>query len=104
MCDMGLRQDVMRTAFAIVDQSGRDHPFSNGLAGRRWFDGFRSRHPNLTMRIAQPLSYSQVTAANKETIHNLFAKLGALCAHLNLLSKLIQIFNAGISIVHRLGK
>ena len=83
MCDVGFgltRQDV---AFAIVDQSRRDHPFSNGLAGKRWFDGFRSRHPSFTMRIVQPLSYSQATAASKKIIDNFFAKLGALCAHLN---------------------
>ena len=34
MADMGFgltREDVMRTAFLIVDKSGREHPFSNGM-------------------------------------------------------------------------
>ncbi len=56
-CDMGFgltREDVVRTAYAIVDQSGRKYPFRNGMAGRSWFDGFRSHHPKLSPRIAQP--------------------------------------------------
>ena len=110
MCDMGFgltRQDVMRVAYSIVEKAGREHPFSNGMAGRAWFDGFRSRNPNLTMRISQPLSYSRATAANKDIIDDFFAKMGAIYAHLNLLSKPMQIYNVdetGISVVHKAGK
>ena len=110
MCDMGFgltRQDVMRVAYSIVEKSGREHPFSNGMAGRAWFDGFRSRNHNLTMRISQPLSYSWATASNKEIIDDFFAKLGAIYARLNLLTKPMQIFNVdetGISVVHKTGK
>ena len=110
MCDMGFgltRQDVMRVAYSIVEKSGREHPFSNGMAGRAWFDGFRSRNPNLTMRISQPLSYSRATAANKDIIDDFFAKMGAIYARLNLLSKPMQIYNVdetGISVVHKAGK
>ena len=60
MCDMGFglsREDVMQTAYAIVDKSGRKHPFRNNIAGRSWFDGFRSRHPNLSLHTPQPLSH-----------------------------------------------
>ena len=110
MCDMGFglsRQDVMRVAYSIVEKSGREHPFSNGMAGRAWFDGFRSRNPNLTIRISQPLSYCRATAANKEIVDDFFAKLGSIYARLNLLSKPMQIFNVdetGISVVHKTGK
>ena len=110
MSDMGFglsRDDVMRTAFSIVATSGRPHIFQNGAAGRSWFDGFRSRHPHLTILNAQPLSFARATAANKETIADFFGKLGAICARLNLLAKPMQIFNVdetGISIVHKPGK
>ena len=59
------------------------------------------------MHIAQPLSYCRATAANKEIVNDFFAKLGAIFACLNLLSKPMQIFNideTGISVVHRPGK
>lgn len=110
MADMGFglgREDVMRVAYLIAEKSGRRHPFTNGMAGRNWFDGFRSRHPSLTLRSTQPLSYCRAVSANKETIRDFFGKLGAICARLNLLSKPMQIFNVdetGISIVHKPGK
>ena len=43
----------------------------------------------------------------QDTISDYFAKLGAVCARLNILNKPMQIFNvdeAGISIVHKPGK
>ena len=110
MSDMGFgltREGVMRTAYTIVDRLGRKHPFQNGMAGRSWFEGFRSRHPNLSLRTPQALSHSRAAAANKETISDFFAKLAASCARLNLLSKPMQIFNVdetGISVVHKSGK
>ena len=97
----------MWVAYSIVEKSGRLHLFTNGMAGRAWFDGFRFRNPHLTMHIAQPLSYCRATAANKEIVNDFFAKLGAIFARLNLLSKPMQIFNideTGISVVHRPGK
>ena len=53
MAEMGYgltRCDVMEKAFKIAEKSGRNHPFNEGTAGQTWFDGFRSRHPNLTLR------------------------------------------------------
>ena len=41
MCDMGFglsRHDVIRVAYSIVERSGREHPFSNGMAGRAGLD------------------------------------------------------------------
>jgi hypothetical protein len=110
MSDMGFgltRQDVMRIAYQIVTKSGRPHPFQNGSAGRSWFESFQCRHPNLTLRSAQPLSFARAAAGNKEVIADFFAKLGAICARLNLLAKPMQIFNVdetGISVVHKPGK
>jgi len=49
MCDMGFglsREDVMRVAYTIVEKSGREYPFSNGMASRAWFEGFRSWNPD----------------------------------------------------------
>ena len=110
MADMGFglsREDVMLTAFRIAEISGRKHPFTKGSAGRSWFDGFRSRHQNLTIRSAQSLSHSRAACANENVIRDYFAKLGALCARLNILTKPMQIFNmdeTGLSIVHKPGR
>ena len=56
MADMGFglsRSDVMTVAFKIAEGSGRKHPFKDGAAGRAWFDGFKLRHPRLTLRSTQ---------------------------------------------------
>lgn len=97
----------MVTAFRIAEKSGRKHPFAKGTAGCSWFDGFKSRHPNLTLRSAQSLSHSRAACANEEIIRDYFAKLGAICARLNILVKPMQIFNmdeTGLSIVHKPGR
>lgn len=77
----------MAVAFKIVEASGRKHPFKDGSAGRAWFDGFRSRHPKLTLRSPQSLSHARASCASHEIVSDFFAKLGAVCAKLNLLSK-----------------
>ena len=90
MGDMGFgltHQEVMHLAFQMADKSGIKHPFKNGSAGRKWFNAFRSRHPNLTLCNPEALSYARVKSVNSKTIEDFFAKLGALCPHLNLLTK-----------------
>ena len=61
MAEMGFnltKEDVLHLAFKIADNSGRQHPFVDGL----------SHYSNLTNRTPQLLSYNQETCANKETI------------------------------------
>ena len=110
MADMGFglsRDDIRSTAYKIAETCGRAHPFHNEMAGRAWLDGFFRRHPNLTVRKPQSLSYNRAVSANIDTINDYFAKIGALYARLNILTKPMQIYNmdeCGISIVHTPGK
>lgn len=110
MADMGFglsREDVMALAFNIAEKTGKTHPFKGGFAGRGWYEGFKSRHPRLTLRSPQPLSYCRALCSNKETIDDFFEKLGGVYGRLNLISKPMQIFNVdetGIGIVHKPGK
>ena len=106
--EIGLsREDVMRLGFLLAEKSGKRHPFENGMAGRGWFDGFRARHPNLTLRTPQPLSYNRAHGVNDVVIQNFFAKLDATYARLNIFSKPMLIYNmdeTGVSVVHKVGK
>ena len=92
----------MRTAYTIVNSTGRTHPFQNGIAGRAWFDGFMLRHPNLTLGTTQPLSYRWAAAACQENVADFLATLGAICACLNLLIKpmIFNVDETGISIIN----
>ena len=110
MADMGYgltREAVMHMVCIIVEKCERPHPFKNEKAGRWWFQGFKSRHPNLTVRMPQSLAYCRALSANKENISDFFGKLGAVYGKLNVIFKPMPIFNAdetGVTIVHRPGK
>ena len=110
MADMGFgltREGIMAMAYAIVEKTGRNHPFKSGHAGRGWYESFMSRQPLLTLRTPQAMSYARAVCANKERINDFFAKLGAIFGRLNLISKPGQIFNAdetGVTIVHKPAK
>lgn len=76
--DMGFgltRDDVMGMAFAIVEKAQRKHPFKSGHAGRGWYEGFMARHPKLSLRTPQALSYCRASSSEKKTIEDFFAKL-----------------------------
>ena len=110
MSEMGFglsRDTVMHLAYNIVVKAQRKHPFKDGKAGRAWFDGFRRRHPKLTIRSPQPLSYCRALSANVDTINDFFGKLGSVYGRLNLISKPMQVYNCdetGVSIVHKPSK
>lgn len=110
MADRGfglIGEDIMRIAFTIVDKSRRPHPFQDGMAGRGWLEAFRRRHPELSLRTPQALSYSRAASASKEKVADFFAKLGSLYGRLNLITKPMQVYNideTGITIVHKPGK
>ena len=61
-------------AFSIAEKSGRDHPFKSGHAGRGWYEGFMSRHVNLTLRVPQPLSYAHAVSGNKDAVDDFFCE------------------------------
>lgn len=110
MADMGFgltREDIMQLAYQIAEKTGKQHLFRNGSAGQSWFEAFCGRHPKLTFRTPQPLSYCRALCANEETIGNLFSKLGVIYGKLNLFTKPKQVYNVdetGVSIVHKPGK
>ena len=104
-CGLG-REDVMRAAFTIVEKSGRPHSFKNGMAGRGWWEGFMRRHRGLSLRKPQPLSVARARAGTDEVIKT-FEKLGGIYGRLNLLSKLMLVFNCdetGMTVVHSPGR
>ena len=87
MANMGFglsRSDVMVVAFKIAEASGRKHLFTDSAASRAWNDGFRSRHPQLTLRSTQSLSHARASCANREIISDYLGKLAAVCAKLNV--------------------
>ncbi|XP_013381467.1 uncharacterized protein LOC106152439 isoform X4 [Lingula anatina] len=59
--------DVRRKAYEIADASGRSHPFRNGIAGYDWFEGFRTRHPEVTFRKSATVKPLKVQMASTDS-------------------------------------
>ena len=96
MCDMGYGltvEDIRRVAYVIASNSGRPHPFKNGKASLDWYEGFLRRFPCLTLRKEEALSYMRAKNADEKIIEDFFAKLAAVLARLNLLSKPMLVYN-----------
>ena len=110
MADVGyglMRKTVIELAFIIIQKSERKNPFRGGKAGHPWFEGFRRRHPQISLQAAQPLSYCRAISSNQATVDDFFGKLGSLYGCLNLITKPMLIYNCdetGINIVHKPGK
>ena len=65
---------------------------------------FLGRYPCLTLRKEEALSYMRARSAQDKVVEEFFAKLAAVLARLNLLSKPMLIYNAdetGFSKVHK---
>jgi len=58
-----------------------------------WWESFRRRHPKLTLRTADLLSYARAMASDPETIGNYFDLLEHTLVENDLLDKPAQIFN-----------
>ena len=71
MVDMGYGltvEDVRTVAYRIAHNSGRPHPFTDGRAGRDWYDGFLRRYPCLTLRKEEALSYMRARSAQDKVV------------------------------------
>ena len=106
MADMGFGltiENVRTVAYRLAEASGRSHPFQNRIAGRDWYEAFTKRHPQLSLRKPEALSYARAKNASVEVVDDFFAKLAAVYSRLGLLNRPMQIYNAdetGISKVH----
>ena len=75
IADMGYgltKEDVQHLAYSMAEKIHCKHPFRDRKAGRGWFDGFKSRHPQLSFRSPQSLSYSRAVSANEYVIADFF--------------------------------
>ena len=77
IADMGYgltREDIQQLACKIAEKTGCKHPVKDGKAGRGWFDGFKARHPKLSFRTPQSLSFARAVSANEYLVSDFFFK------------------------------
>ena len=82
------RKEVIALVQSVLDSRGISRTVTNG-----WWESFRRRHPNLTLRTAVPLSVARTKATDPEMLERYFDLLEQTL-HDNLLEgKPGQIFN-----------
>ena len=82
------RQQVLALVQDVVSRKGRAAQVTHG-----WWESFKRRHPQLTLRTASPLSYARAVASNPEVIHRYFDLLEQTILENGLANKPSQIFN-----------
>lgn len=97
-----LRQLVYRFAIA----NGITHPLNNEtqMAGEDWLRGFLSRHNNLSVRVAEGLSYARAKRMTKERVDKFYSLFSNLLDKHNLWNKPSSIFNCdetGLQLVYK---
>ena len=71
---------------------------------KRWWDSFKRRHPKLTLRHSEALSYARAAANNPEAIHKYFDLLQQTLEVNSLTHRPAQVFNcdeSGLPLSHR---
>ena len=72
----------------MLIEKGIEKQVSNG-----WWDSFRHRHPELTLRTAESLSYARKSASDSAALHKYFDELEETLRANNLLNEPTLIFN-----------
>ncbi|TGZ49100.1 hypothetical protein DBV15_12517 [Temnothorax longispinosus] len=79
------KDQLCDSAARLVVRLERPTPFKENRPGRHWYEAFLRRHPELSRRIAQNLSYSRASAT-EERLRNWFAEVESYLTTQNLLN------------------
>ena len=82
------RQQVLQLVQEVVNRKEYNVQVSHG-----WWESFRRRHPNLSLRTASPLSYARVVGSDPNIIGRYFDLLERTLTDNSLVEKPSQIFN-----------
>ena len=82
------RKQIMALVQAIVKEKGIETTISDG-----WWERFKQRHPNLTLRIAAPLSFARAMASDRDSLNNYFDLLEDTLKANEIFDDASRIFN-----------
>ena len=93
------RKDILAIAQQILDSRN-----SGAVVTKGWWASFQKRHPNLTLRHAEPLVCARAVASNTVIIHRYFVVLEETLHENKIANQPAQIFNCdetGMSLMHK---
>ncbi|KAJ8926254.1 hypothetical protein NQ314_021375 [Rhamnusium bicolor] len=79
MCDRGFpatKDTLLDSIQLLMKNLKRENPFTNNRPGRRWYELFQNRHPELTVRVSQSLSRARASVT-EGAIRNWFSEAKA---------------------------
>ena len=82
------RKDIMSLVQTIVNAKGKNITISSG-----WWDGFKKRHPQVSLRMAEHLVSNRASSCTRDVLNNYFDLLEKTIHDNDLLAKPNQIFN-----------
>ena len=96
------RKEVLAIVQQILDAQNANVEVTKG-----WWDSYLKRHPKLTLRHAEPISYARAVATNPDVFHRYFDLLEETLLENGLTDRPAQIFNCdetGMPLTHKPGK
>ena len=88
------RKEILALVQRYLDSRGKGRSVTNG-----WWESFRRRHPDLTLRMATPLSLPRAKASDPETMSRYFDLHEQTLQENGLMGKPGQIFNLDESVM-----
>lgn len=68
------KDQLLDSVALLIKRLKRDNSFTNGRPGRKWYDGFLKRHPEISLRMTQNLTSSRA-AITKQKIKSWFSEI-----------------------------
>ena len=100
-------KSLRHLAYEIAEAHHLKHRFNNDteMAGKAWERRFRRSHPELSLRTPQPTSVTRLTAFTTDAVKQFFQLLKEALKQNDLCqSRIFNVDETGINIVHRLSK
>ena len=67
------KEQILLTVQKIVEMEKRPNPFKNGKPGKKWWQGFLRRHPDLSLRKPEQLESTRAASCTKQRLTQWFA-------------------------------
>ena len=93
------KMEIMLIAEELIANKGKEIKLSNG-----WWESFHKRHPSLTLRSAEKLSYARYVATDQDLLNNYFDLLYQTMEKYQLFDSPAQIWNCdetGLPLDHK---
>lgn len=101
------REQVCLTVKKILDKDGRPNPFEDNKPGRKWWELFKKRHPNIALRNSLHLQLCRTQSCTPEVIGEWFHNFDQFLQMYDLKDRASHIWNAdetGVSLCPKTGK